>query len=176
MPLIIAISLPIVFIVILALTVFVPAASINPQYDFIYTTEQDRYSYAKETVYENRYQVTDGKLTQVSVNLNRSEDERVLARTEFREAPTLYRYDVKEDSSKEITFEEAQALDIDRGPSSPEGYTVKYEYNSDGIFELFGSNRGSGFYMVKGSGKKQLPGLVGDRYYGDQINVIGWIK
>ena len=58
------------------------------------------------------------------------------------------------------------------------GYTVAYDYSHDGIFELFGSNsNNNGLFISKGTGKKKLGGLAGNRYWhSSNFKLIGWVK
>jgi hypothetical protein len=94
---------------------------------------------------------------------------------ESQSAPKLYVYDITTNTVKQITLEEAQQYVVDPGPSSPDGYQVQYNYNSNGIFDLFaGGSRRSGYVISKGSTSKSLPGMTSDSYYGS-YSFIGWI-
>ena len=95
------------------------------------------------------------------------------------DAPPLYLYDVKSNTSHIITFDDTKNYTVDPSPSSPDGYNIKYEYNNNGFFELFGSNNNnSGYFIEKNGGKKNLNGLDGSSPYVDQGNFqfIGWVK
>jgi hypothetical protein len=169
LPLIVGIALPIIFIIIISIVLFVPSLYVKPQHNFIYTTLPDYYSYNQG--YQETYKVRDSHIV----------TERVVPRekeTQLSGAPTLYVYDVHADTSHQVTFDEVKGLAVDPGPSSPDGYTVAYEYNNDGIFELFGSNNENNrFFISKGNGKKKLNGLIGDRYwYQGNFRLIGWVK
>jgi hypothetical protein len=97
---------------------------------------------------------------------------------ELRDAPKLYYYSVTENTSREISLEDAQKLILVAGPSSPDGYNVKYEYNNDGIFELFGGSRDSGYVITKGAGRKNLSGMdtIENYYGGEEFLLIGWVN
>lgn len=183
LPLIVGISLPLVFIVIISIVVFLPSFFVKPQHDFIYT-DSDPYQnygyYGYDQGYKNTYGVENGKiiLEPVPVKIDPSlKKEFIVYKGEM---PTLYRYDVKTNTSHEISLKEAQSLSLDPGPSSPDGYTVSFENRNDGIFEIFGSNNStSGLFISKGNAKKRLDGLVyNNQYYWYQGNfkLIGWIK
>jgi hypothetical protein len=169
LPLIIGIALPIIFIIIISFVLFVPSLYVKPQHNFIYTTS-DYYGYNQG--YQETYKVLN----------NRIVTERVLPRdkeTQQIGAPTLYVYNVQDDTSHQVSFDEVKDLAIDPGPSSPDGYTIAYEYGHDGIFELLGSDgNNNNFFISKGNGKKRLSGLVGDGRYWYQGNfkLIGWVK
>jgi hypothetical protein len=169
LPIIVAIALPIVFLAVILLVVFLPTFSIKPTYNFIYSA--DGYvSYG----YKNKYDIKDGNLVLSPIPLNSYD------KVENRkEAPDLFVYDVKNSSSKKISFEEAKKMTFDAGPSSPDGYNVIYEGGNYGIFELFGSdNSNRGYFISKGKAKKRLEGLTtaSNYYYNNDFNLIGWIK
>jgi hypothetical protein len=181
LPLIVGISLPLVFIVIISAVVFLPSFFVKPQYDFVYTTTDQTYGYyGYEQGYKNNYRVDNGKIVlepvQVIIDPSLKKDLIVYK----GDMPPLYRYDVKNNTSHEISLKEAQILSFDPGPSSPDGYTVIFENRNDGIFEVFGSNNNnSGLFISKGNAKKRLDGLVNNnQYYWYQGNfkLIGWIK
>jgi hypothetical protein len=93
------------------------------------------------------------------------------------DAPKLYLYSVREEASREISFEDTQILEWVAGPASPDGYTVTYEYNDNGIFGLFGSETNSGYVISKGAARKNLPGITSNNYYyGGGFQLIGWAK
>ncbi len=170
LPLIIGIALPVLFIIIISIVIFAPSYFINPTHNFVYILENDRYGY--NPGYLNTYDVEGDHVALIPTPLQQNNPK-------LGDAPKLYMYDVKTDTSHEISFEEAKKLTLDPGPSSPDGYSVGYLYNHDGIFELFGSNgNNSGFFITKGNGKKKITSLSGDRYYSYQGNfkLIGWVK
>ncbi|MEI8337586.1 MAG: hypothetical protein WCF92_00385 [bacterium] len=176
LPLIIGISLPIVFIIIISAVIFIPSISIRPQYNFIYTSGNNQYQYNQ--IYSNTYSVENNQLVlqTVPVQIEQKNNPNI----KVIEDSILYLYDVKNNTSHQITFDEAKKYIVDAGPSSPDGYTVKYEYNNSGIFDLFGGsqNNGSGLFIEKDNGKKALTGMTNNNqysYYGD-FKLIGWIK
>lgn len=179
-PLIIGIALPIIFIIIIALVAFTPSFYIKPAHNFIYSQEPTYdysydYSYGK---YQNTYKVINGRIAlQPLATSSRYGYDTGAALTY---APTLYLYDVKTDTTREISFEEAKGYTVDVGPASVDGYTVSYQYGHSGIFELFGSNNENrGYFIMKDGHKKKLEGFVQSGYsyssYG-QFRFIGWIK
>ena len=144
-----------------------------PKFSFLYTSDQANYPYFQN--YKNSFIVINGQLT-----LNALPDQKNGVKVQYNgDMPTLYVYDVTSDSSHQVTFDEAKKLNLDPGPSSPDGYTVKFEYNSDGIFGVFGSNgNGAGYFFEKGGDKKRINGLgdTGNTYYSGTMNLIGWIQ
>ncbi len=186
LPLIVAIALPIIFIGILALVIAVPSMRISPQHDFIYIDMQEKnarsmgYPYAY-IQYRYEYAIEGGKLTRLPLNGRQGADFREFPppneQVEYVDAPTLYYYSVTENTSREISFADAEKLSLVSGPSSPDGYNVSYEYNSDGVFELFGSDNNSGYVITKGTGRKMLTGMPSNQdYYGGSFTLIGWVN
>ncbi len=171
LPLIIGIALPIIFILIISVIIFTPSLSIKPSHNFIYTTE-NQYYYGYDQGYKNMYKIENGRVALEPLPV------RPTPYVYKGDMPTLYIYDVRTDSSHQISFSEAQSLSLDPGPSSPDGYTVSYQYGHDGIFELFGSNNdNNGYFVSKGNGKKKLSGLTSDIYRNQgNFKFIGWIK
>ncbi len=170
LPLMVGIALPLLLIGGISLVIFGPSLSVKPVHDFIYTSDDDYYSYARD--YQNSYRVVGGRITLEAVQPQ-------LGYTPAKTAPPLYLYDVQTDTAHQITFEDALRYTLDPGPSSPDGYSITYQYGHDGIFELFGSsNEDNGYVISKGNGAKRLPGITGNgRYsYDGRFKLIGWIQ
>lgn len=168
LPIIIAIALPILFIIIASALIFVPSILVDPQHNFIYTSDT---TYSK---YENIYTVVDGK---ISIKQNPYIDE--YSKVSIYDVPKIYLYNVEDDTSKEISLEEAQKFDLDPGPSSPDGFYINYEYGHNGIFEIFGdSGNNRGWYITKGNAEKKIDAIHNERsyYYSNDFELIGWIK
>ncbi|KND49130.1 MAG: hypothetical protein AB198_02570 [Parcubacteria bacterium C7867-003] len=169
-PLLIGIALPIIFILIISLVIFTPNLSIKPAHNFLYSNESPYYYY--NDGYSNTFSVSNGKLVTTPVPAVNG----VKYKGDY---PPIYLYDVKNNSTHQISVEEARNFYLDPGPSSPDGYTVEYKYSNSGIFELFGSgSRENGYVISKGNGVKRLNGLNStDRYYSSgNFKLIGWVK
>ena len=169
----VGIALPIIFIILISIIVFVPPLFIKPQNNFLYIIENNYYTYNQG--YLNEYKVVNGQLALDPLPIPKNRPDLKLT-----EAPTLYLYNVKTNTSQQISFEEAKRYVLDPGPSSSDGYIVKYEYNNSGIFSIFGGSNGdiNGYFIEKGSGKKKLDGMLVNNTYSYQANFkfIGWIK
>jgi hypothetical protein len=164
LPLIIGISLPVIFVAILAVIVYLPSTFINPQHNFLYT-ENNYGSYA------NIFSVKDNKVVLVPTDTAMNDPYYKL-----EPQPKLYIYDFEKSASYEVTLAEAQRYFVEKGPSSPDGYSIERNYGHSGIFEIFGSYEdNSGQFIVSPDGnKRKLNGLKGESYY--DINIVGWIK
>lgn len=171
LPLIIAIALPLVFILVISIIIFTPSLFIKPQHNFLYTTDNSYYSY--DQGFKNTYAVKNSHIVTDPLPIPANSTYQPQ-----KDSPAIYLYDVQSDSSHEVTFTAAQNYLLDPGPSSPDGYTVSYQYGHDGIFEIFGSNGNNSNYVIsKGNGKKKLSGITNDRYYGQGgFKLIGWVK
>ena len=169
LPIIVGIALPIVFIIIISLVIYVPTFFIKPEHNFIYTTTNNGI-YGQNSI-KQTYTVKNGSLVQERVQLPSD-------RFSYSSDEILYMYDVKSDTSHQVSFDDVKDLAFDPGPSSPDGYLVRYEYNSEGIFDLFGGNRGnSGYFIEKGNSRKKLNVLSNSGYaYEGNIKFIGWVK
>ncbi|MEI8061802.1 MAG: hypothetical protein WCG97_00695 [bacterium] len=171
-PLIIGISIPILFIIIISIIIFTPNLYIKPAHNFLYTTLGEENYYGSGQIYKNTYAVENERLVLRPGVLQ----EKQTYKADFL---PLYLYDVTTDSSHQVTYEDEKNLALDPGPTSPDGYSVSWEYNHDGIFELFGSDGSkNGYFIEKGKGKKQLTGLNSSNgyYYQGNFKLIGWVK
>jgi hypothetical protein len=162
----IAIALPLLFVIIVAIAIYIPTNFTNPQYKLVYT--DDTYG-----IYKNNYVVESGKIvTKNNLELIKYSPEDLKY---YSDSAKLYLYDFETNSSTEITLAEAQQYAAFRGPSSPDGYSVERNYSNAGIFEIFGSydNRNQ-FFIVNSDGvREKIIGLQSDYY---ELNIVGWVK
>jgi hypothetical protein len=156
---IIAIALPIVFIVIFAVFLAVTRVDINPAHDFVYKTVEYNYP-----LYEKTPESGDA--------LGSS---RVMEKPELIE--TFYIYSVQDESSNEISTAEISALNISTNPKSSDGYIVQYDYDYSDILTIFGGENQSGYYIMKSGeetrGAKKVK--IEDHYRGS-FEFVGWIE
>ncbi len=176
LPIIIGIALPVIFIIAIFFIVSSPVSRVNPQYSFVYTLDGNQSYYYQ---YKNTYELSNGKIVSKSIDIPK-EDPYYKNKT-LKDYPTMYIYDVKNDTSKELSLPEAQKYELVVGPSSPDGYTVEYVYGNTSLFDeilLGGSNRrNNGYYITKGYSQKKLNNIVNPYdYYGGNFRIIGWIK
>lgn len=162
LPLLIGILLPLIFVGVAVSMSVVATNKIQPAHDFIYVTDQVPYS-----GYANEYVVQNDRIVLVSTPVLEGREG---AR---RDAPTLYRYNVRENTTTALSEADIKALSVTPGPSSPDGYVVDHRYG--GSFGIFGGGDESGFYVSKEGAGKRLPALTNARgSYG--FSVIGWIR
>ena len=121
--LVIGMSIPILMIIFVAGSIYLPSFFIKPQYDFIYADGNNPY-FSK---YE--YFIQNGKLEREQ----KSEYQERLGERDQK----LYVYEVEKNKSKEISFEEAQKLTLDPSSTSPDGFEITYGKKSEGFFPIF---------------------------------------
>ncbi len=162
----VGIALPALLIIILFVVIFLPASLLKPEYDFVYSNEYENY-YTPQ--YLHTYRVTDGHITKIENTLREKQ-------IPEGDAPNLYVYNVAQNTSKHIEFEEAQKLTVDPGPSSPDGFTIGFNYSNSGGFFFFGSSGSeSGYFIKKGNSGKRLTGLTNGDRYSQNVRFIGWV-
>lgn len=160
---IVGISIPILMIILVAASIYLPGFFIKPQYNFLYVNGDD--SYYNE---RHQYSVQDGKLIR-----NEMKDSEGKAYTYAR----LFLYDVIKDKSREVTFEEAQNLGIDPSDVSPDGFEIAYGSHGSGIFPFFfysNTDYNTRYLTGHNISKKLNLQLIGSYY--NSFRFIGWIN
>jgi hypothetical protein len=173
---ILAFMLPILLIIGLAVSVYLPGVFLSTQYNFVYATCDNGsgdYQYYPDypqncnAFLNSLYQVENGGLvTQTAVLAN------------GRYLPRLFVHDTKNNESREITFTEAESLRLSGLLTSPDGVSIDNGYNRGSeFFPFFGGSFQYGYYLTKGSKRHRLDLLgANDRYYSDNnFKFIGWV-
>lgn len=154
-------AVPAAIILIVALFTYIPRLLASPDYDFIYAS-CGTYRCA------NNFVVREGRVQERDSGYNDSYG--------YNEEKALYYYDVSEDSSRELTVEDAQVFDVDSTSKSPDGYTLERNRNGSGGFFLFWYDSDSEWELVNGSQKKTVDLVnTGDYYYND-VEFVGWVN
>jgi hypothetical protein len=161
--LIIALALPILMVIIIAASIYIPRRSVNPQQDFIYMLEDD-YGYSYKS-----FEVTNNKLQRTNREGAKADD--LLKATE----PKLYIHDVQTNHSREVQYDEVSSLLINGATLSEDGYEV-VSGRTGGGFLLFSSGSYGGFFIKNQSGasKKLQLSLSSRDFY--RYHFVGWIK
>jgi len=161
-PLILGLSIPILMILFVAGSIYLPGLFVQPKFDFLYATGDNYY-------YDRYYSVKNGRLIKNEVDC--PEYYKVNC-TE----PRLYIHDIAKNESKEISFSEAQKLALDSSPRSPDGFEIDCGRRTQSIFFIFVvSNPDCSTRFIKGRNisKKLNLQLSGSHYRGFQF--LGWI-
>lgn len=162
-PLLVALSLPIILVLVVLASIYVPRGSVSPGLDFIYQVGIDYYSPVT-------FKVINGKLTRIV-------DENVHISNAMQEVkPKLYLHDVKSDVCREVSFLEAENFTYDSNPISADGYSV-VEGSSGGGFLLFSSPGNYGkFFIKKNSGGSKPLNLQVTKENSYYYDFLGWVK
>jgi len=181
---VLAFMLPIAFIVIIALVVYLPSLFLSTNYNFLYAscnngTNYD-YSYDCNNYLKDRYAVIDNKLVINDTDLLLdSNNDTTLDNTEKYTAH-IFLYDTEKNESREVTFEEAQTLTLNSLLTSPDGVTVSgyYDRSNNGVVSIFGGSSSSyNYYIAKGRSKSKLNLINNINQYYNQgdFKFIGWV-
>ena len=190
---IIAFTLPIAMMIIVAVSVYLPSLFISTNYNFIYTVctnRVDYYPYNCKEYLAKKYSVAESSL--IIATATSSYNERVAQdiSNQVPNIPTkdtslnkqytdrIFLHDTKKNESREITIEEAKTLTLNSLLTSPDGVTVSGNYSNGSDFSPFGGSRSSfGYYLTKGRSQSNL-NLINnaDQYYRqDNFQFIGWV-
>jgi len=157
-PMIVALSIPVLMIVFITVSIYVPALFIKPNYDFIY-------SVGRGYCHGYRYTVEYEKVI-------RKEHEIPATGCHATDILVLYYYDVSLNTSNEISFQEAQNFNVNNRRMSPDGFEiVGGGYGGDWFF--FGGSSYYDRYLKKGSFSRKI---LSDRSYYYNFKLVGWIK
>ncbi|MDE2439283.1 MAG: hypothetical protein KGN01_07890 [Patescibacteria group bacterium] len=164
--LIVGISIPVLMILFVAASIYLPGLFVQPKYNFLYVSGDDYYYYN-----QYQYSVQNGKL--VRNEITRPEGQTYPPQRDVK----LYVYDVAKNESKEISFAEAQNLNLDSSNVSPDGFEVTYGSRGDGFFPFFfysGTDYNNRYLKGHNVSKKLNLQLSGSYY--NNFRFIGWIK
>lgn len=156
-PLIVAVAIPILMIIFVAASIYLPGLFMNPKYNFLYLSGDN---------YSTRYYIKDDKL------LKQEQDVLYLSIRETK----IYFYHTELSKSEEISFEEAQKFKLNSNNLSPDGYSVVPGSSSGGIFPLFfysGDDYNSVYLKGNNASKKLNINTVGNYYSG--FTFLGWV-
>ena len=178
---ILSFELPFIFIVGLALMVYVPSRSITTQYNFLYATCEDGTNYYNAYCNEDRgrwVSVQNSKLfiepvyPTIDTNNDGVPDEKSDYKIRF------FLHDTAKNESREIALAEANALTLNDLLTSSDGvtFTSGYDRNADILF-LFDGGSSYGYYLTKGNGRQKINVINGDAqyYYNNNIKFVGWV-
>lgn len=185
---VVAFSLPILLLLGVAVTSFLPGFFLRTDYDFVYATcedvtNQNRYYINNncESYLSKKYTVDAGVITENVVNmadLVRSNTQRENIPRDSDFITRLYLHDTTSNVSREITLQDAATLKISALTTSPDSVSVSEDYSRGGgylfVFDSYSSDYG--YYLKKGNAKKRLNLLADtEKYYSrNNIHFVGW--
>lgn len=165
--LVIGITIPILMILFVAGSIYLPGLFIKPHFNFLYVSGDDYYYYNQQ-----QYSVQNGKL--VKNEIKQLENQNY---NPPRNEPKLYIYDVTKNEAKEISFVDGQNLNLDSRAKSPDDFEVVYGSRGDGFFPFFwggGTDYNTRYLKGHNISKKLNLQLNGSSYY--NFRFLGWIK
>ena len=171
--LIILFSIPTgVFLLALSIA-FIPRLTANPQHDFIYEICHG-YCRSHPEFAVDSY----GKVVQSDKKPEDISDIDYDDRFEVGEGRyVLYYYNVKEDSFRSISLDEAQKYQLNSNSISPDGYVLNRNDPRD-VSVFIGSDYNRLWRLEKGIAKRPIY-LTSERnsyYSSDSVKFLGWVK
>lgn len=170
LPLLAALAIPLLMILGVAVAVYLPGLGKKPAYNFLYLSGTGVTYPGYANFYfsvENSRLVKQAAPPDASLPLyykNQVRDER------------LFVYDVKSDTSKEVSFVEAKEYVLDSANQSPDGYEVGRGGYSGGFLFFDGRSDYEHWYLRGHNRSRQLSlKLVGINNY-DNFRFLGWVK
>jgi len=162
--LIIGIAIPVLMIIFVAVSIYLPGIFIEPKSNFLYISGNDDYN----STY--KYTIQNKKLTRSELPITKNSP-RVLKEVK------IYIHDIATNKSKEISFGEAQELNLNSNLVSPDGFKIVHGGRSDGFFPFFiwSETDYSTFYVQGRSISKKLNLILTSLSY-DNFRFIGWIE
>ncbi|MDO8575264.1 MAG: hypothetical protein Q7R78_00990 [bacterium] len=177
---ILAFLLPIILIVVVAISTYFPSLFISTDYNFVYTSCTDGrnyYPYNCETYLQKRYSVEGNKITLNTVDLKQDLNKDGVPDFNQNYTDRIFLHDTKKNESREITLKEAESLDLSGLLTSPDGVTVSSYYSRSGDFFPFGGSSSYGYYLTKGKSRSKL-NLINTNdqyYYQNNFQFVGWV-
>lgn len=171
-PLFLIVGVPILFVVIVAIMVYLPSSLAKPQHDLVYMSNGNYYYSSSENffVQDEKIQahVLPADVPQKLANENlEKHKERELK--DIRTAQ-FFIFNVETKTVESISFKEASELRIKPSSLSPDGYEFTRSRRTGNIFSFFfsGSNYG-GYVLKKGLATVKLP------INNQRVKFMGWI-
>ena len=167
--LILGLSIPILMVLFVAISIYLPRQFSKPGYDFLYIIGTDTY-YSEYT-----YSVENGVLTREQNNTYQNKDLYYSKPLVDYGPPKIYIYSIENDLAREISFEEAQAYKLDNNAKSPDGFEISRGSGAE-IVPFSGSYDYNSQFIRNGNYSKKLNIQVpasSDRYY--DFRLLGWV-
>lgn len=174
-----AFALPVILIVVVAVSAYLPSALLSTNYNFVYSScnlGEDYYPYNCAGYMRQLYSVVDGKLVLNAIPPNQDSDKNGIMDINENYSVRIFLHDTQKNESREITLTEARALELNGLLTSPDGVTVSSNYDRGPGFLFFDSGSSYGYYLAKGNDRSKLNLINRDDqyYYQDNFRFIGW--
>ncbi|MFA6584724.1 MAG: hypothetical protein WCS77_10540 [Elusimicrobiaceae bacterium] len=134
--LVIGLAIPIVMILLVAGSIYLPGLFTKPHVNFLYASGNDS---SDSYYYSNgqQYAVRSNTLIETPIRQHENTDQLPVPMD-----TKLYIYDVAKNEAREISFEEAKNLNLDSNIISPDGFEFVCGSRDYGFFPLFGGPHG----------------------------------
>ncbi|OHA26913.1 MAG: hypothetical protein A3C06_02200 [Candidatus Taylorbacteria bacterium RIFCSPHIGHO2_02_FULL_46_13] len=180
---ILAFTLPVLLIVVVALSTYLPSLFLSTDYNFVYTSCTDGrnyYPYRCDGYLQKRYIVVGNKLVVNPVDMTLDSNKDGVPDFSEKYTDRIFLHDTKKNESREITLEEAQTMTLNSLLTSPDGVTVSsyYDRNGGDFFFIFdGGSSSYGYYLTKGKSRNKinLINSTDQYYYQNNFQFIGWV-
>jgi hypothetical protein len=160
------IAIPILMILFVAGSIYLPGIFIKPRVNFLYVSG-DGYYYNQQQYSVQNEKLVKNEITQIENYSN----------NQPKIAAKLFIYDVAMNTGKEVSFDEAQKLNLDSNNISPDDFEIAQGGAGGGVFPFFfysGSDYNTR-YLTGHNISKKLNIQTGGSYY-DNFRFLGWIK
>lgn len=155
--LLLLLAVPVGIALFAAIAVYGPSLFAHPKYDFIYSVCGS---------YSCKYDFkVDGSGHVVEHSSNRDS---------YNDVAALVYYDATNNSTRNLTSEEAQQYQLDTSSRSPDGYSLTREESSGGF--LFWTSDNAGWYLKDGVKKKHVELSMSGPYYSREVTFLGWVR
>jgi len=166
LPLIAGITIPLLLILFVAASIYLPGLFTKPKYSFLYLSGSN---------YSPAYFVANGQLNE---HITTSTGPTVYPPSYYSTGgqPQLFVYDVGKNQSEAISFADAQKFSLNTDPQSPDGFEIVSGNDGGGGFPFFYSSSDNyNTKYLKGhdvSRKLNIPDQ-GNYYY--NFTFLGWV-
>ena len=161
--LLLGLSIPVVMIIAVASTIYLPSLFFKPRVNFIFATGYDTYNCPAFSVADSHIVVNPAIQTACkNIPIN----------------PVLYVYDVATNKATAISTTTATTLQIDSSATSPDGFSIS-DGRTSSLPDLFWGGNYSDYrniYLVGHGYSTRLNITPQDNYYYYQFYFLGWIK
>jgi hypothetical protein len=163
--LMIALAIPVLMIIVVTASVYVPSLFARPKYNFLYLTGDCYYG-------QREYSVQFGRL----IRSDPHKDDNLYGYSPQTKS-SLFTYDVFKNTSREVAYSEMKNVNIAPGNKSPDGFeVVKGNGLADSSYLFSHDSSYNNWYLRGNNLNIELhPTLVGGDAY-NNFCVLGWLK
>ncbi len=173
-PLIVGLAIPVLMVVAVAISIYLPQATLDPKTDFVYVV--GNYPFYSERTNSNKsieheYSLIDGYLTDKSFEVTYEGGRDPVSYND----PVFFRYNAEEDTSQQLSFEEVQKLTLNDSMKSPEGLEVTHGRNDGFPLFFYDSDNYKDVYLKGDRASKKINVHTGSDEYVSNFQFIGWV-